>query len=170
MTRPKISAESRAKVFVNANGWNILPSCACIAKTGRKEITVVAIPVITAELTSLTAERMVSSSALPRGHITSPVTGSRSSLCTCRTTFSMKTTPTSTITPMAMAIPDKATIFASTPQSFITMNVQSTARGSIVAMTTEARRLSTRMSTTMIQMRTSWVSELSKVPIVSLMS
>ncbi len=71
---------------------------------------------------------------------------------------------------MAMAIPDRATMFASTPHSFITMNVQSTASGSMVAMTTEARRLSTRISTTMIQMSTSWVSELSSVPIVSLMS
>ena len=82
----------------------------------------------------------------------------------------MNTTPTSTITPMAMAIPDSATMLASTPVSFMMMKEASTASGSMVAMTTEARRLSTRMSTTMIQMSTSSVSELSNVPMVSLMS
>ena len=85
-------------------------------------------------------------------------------------TFSIITTPTSTITPMAMAIPERATILASTPTIFMTMKVLMTANGSIPAMTTEARRLRTSISTTMIQISTSWVNASSRVPMVSRMS
>ena len=86
------------------------------------------------------------------------------------TTFSIITTPTSTITPMAMAMPDRATMLASTPATFITMNVAITAKGSMAEMTADALRLSTRTSTTMMQMSTSWVRASSSVPMVSRMS
>ena len=71
---------------------------------------------------------------------------------------------------MAMAMPERATILASTPTIFITMKVQMTAKGSVAAMTAEARRFITRISTTMIQISTSWVRASSKVPMVSRIS
>ena len=45
----------RAKVLVNANGLNSLPSAATIVNTGKKLTTVVATAVITAEATSVVA-------------------------------------------------------------------------------------------------------------------
>ena len=71
---------------------------------------------------------------------------------------------------MAMAMPDRATMLASTPTIFITMNVQITASGNMPAITAEARRLTTSISTTMIQISTSWVSASSSVPMVSRIS
>ena len=120
-----------------------------MANTGRKETMVVPIPVITADDTSFTDSKMSCSSASPRML-------SRSSRASrCLTTFSMNTTPTSTITPMAIAIPLRATMLASTPVSFMMMNVLSTAKGNMTDITIEALRLTTRISTTMIQMSTS---------------
>ena len=46
---------TKAKVLVRASGLNNLPSEASIVKTGRKEITVVATAVMTAEATSVVA-------------------------------------------------------------------------------------------------------------------
>ena len=158
---PKSRADNSAKVFVKANGWNIFPSCACMANTGRKLIIVVPMPVITAPETSWTAFKINASNCLP---------WALGVVLRWRTTFSMNTTPTSTITPMAIAIPLSATILASIPKSFMMINVVNTAKGSMVAITKEARRLSTRIRTTMIQMRISCISELSSVPIVSLIN
>ena len=53
--KPRINADKRAKVLVNARGWNSLPSAACIAKTGRKLTNVVAMEVTTAARTSVVA-------------------------------------------------------------------------------------------------------------------
>ena len=55
MEIPIMKADISANVFVNANGLNNLPSCACIANTGKKLITVVSIAVNTAPDTSETA-------------------------------------------------------------------------------------------------------------------
>ena len=84
--------------------------------------------------------------------------------------LSTNTTPTSTITPMAMAIPDRATMFASIPVYRININVASTAMGSMLAITTDARRLSTSTIITMIQISISCERLDSSVPIVSLIS
>ena len=52
--KPNSNADSSANVLVKANGWNILPSCACMANTGMKLTTVVAMAVRMADDTSLT--------------------------------------------------------------------------------------------------------------------
>ena len=54
--------------------------------------------------------------------------------------FSVRTIPTSTTVPMAMAMPESATMFASTPASFMLMKVISTASGSIAEMRMLVRR------------------------------
>lgn len=71
------------------------------------------------------------------------------------------------MTPIAIAIPDNATIFASIPVYFMRMKVASTAIGNMLAMMTEARRFSTSTIITMIQINISCRSEVSSVPIVS---
>ncbi len=139
-----------------------------MAKIGRKLMTVVAMPVITAPDTSDTAERISPSSSAPLRAGTLSLLAKKSLSSTLLTMLSIKTTPTSTITPIAIAMPDSATTFASTPTSFIKTNVQSTVSGSMAAITTDARKFSTKMSTTIMQMSTSSVRELSSVPIVSL--
>ena len=84
-----------------------------------------------------------------------------------RIILSTNTTPTSTITPMAIAIPDSATIFASIPVYRISINVANTAIGSILAITTDARKLSTNTMMTIIQINISCERLVSNVPMVS---
>ena len=66
-----------------------------------------------------------------------------------------------------MAIPDKATMFASIPILRITMNVKRTPTGKILEMTIDALRFKTKTITTIMVISISSVSELSSVPIVS---
>ncbi len=73
----------------------------------------------------------------------------------------------SIITPIAIAIPDRATMFASIPMLRITINVNSTPTGNILEITIEALRFNTITITTMIVISISNVRELSSVPIVS---
>ncbi len=100
-----ISAATSAKVFVNARGPNNFPSAACIVNTGIKLTIVVDTAVRMAELTSDAPLYIVVISFCPGG-----------ASSTCLMMFSDRMTPRSTIVPIAMAIPDKATILASTPK------------------------------------------------------
>ena len=81
--------------------------------------------------------------------------------------FSDNITPTSTMVPIAMAIPDKATILASTLKSFMAINTMSTATGSSPEIKMEARRLNTMMIITKMVIKISKVSASFKVPKVS---
>ncbi len=82
--------------------------------------------------------------------------------------FSVKTTPTSTITPIAIAIPERATIFASTPKRRITINVIKTPIGKRLDIKNDARRFITKSKTTIMLIRISSVNASSSVPSVSL--
>ena len=84
--------------------------------------------------------------------------------------FSERITPTSTIVPIAIAIPESATILASTPKSFIAINTINTATGSNPEIRTEARRLNTIMMITKMVINISKVNASLSVPNVSLMS
>ncbi len=65
--------------------------------------------------------------------------------------FSQITIPISTIVPMAIAIPDRATMLASTPNVFIAMKHINTASGSRPLISTELRRCRTiTITTTMV--------------------
>ena len=81
--------------------------------------------------------------------------------------FSESMTPTSTIVPIAIAIPDNATILASTPKSFIAINTIKTATGNKPEINTEARRLNTIMIMTKMVMNISKVKASLSVPNVS---
>ena len=59
--------------------------------------------------------------------------------------FSESMTPTSTIVPIAIAIPDRATMFASTPKNFIAIKTINTATGNKQEINIEARRLKTQI-------------------------
>ena len=67
-----------------------------------------------------------------------------------------------------MAIPDKATILASTPNLRILIKVISTPIGSKLEIKTDARRLKTSINTTKILINISNVKASCKVPKVSL--
>ena len=54
--------------------------------------------------------------------------------------FSTKTMPTSTIVPIAIAIPPSAITFASTPRCFISTKVVSTPSGRMIDTSTDERR------------------------------
>ena len=79
-------------------------------------------------------------------------------------------TPTSTMVPIAIAIPDNATIFASTPKSFIAIKTINTATGNKPDISIEARRLNTIMIITRMVIKISNVKASFSVPNVSLMS
>ena len=149
--------------MVQARGPNNLPSEACIAKTGRKLTMVVATAVSTAVATSLVASYMTSSIRLPR----TPLFLSSSR---CRIMFSVNTIPTSTMTPMAMAIPDRATILASIEKNFIRMKVISTPMGRRLEIRKEALRFITSTITTRMLIKISWDRADSSVPSVSRIS
>ena len=143
---PNTKAETKAKVLVYAKGPNNLPSCASIMKTGKKLMIVVSIAVDKAPDTSATAVEIKFTKAFPR--LSTPLAFSSS---IWRSMLSIKTIPTSTMTPMAMAIPERATIFASTPICFMMIKVTSTPMGRILDMRMDARRLITNTMTTIIQ-------------------
>lgn len=85
----------------------------------------------------------------------------------CRIIFSTKTTPISIIIPIAIAIPDRATMFASILRYRIRIKVESTAIGKILEIIIEALRLNINTITTIMLMRISKVRAVSSVPMVS---
>jgi hypothetical protein len=70
--------------------------------------------------------------------------------------FSTKTMPMSTMVPMAMAMPPRAMMLASTPVAFIAPKVPSTPRGSSPATSAEPRRLRSITSTTRTVISSCW--------------
>ena len=112
-----------------------------MAKTGKKLTTVVAKAVIIAEATSVVASYITCINFLP-------FTPSFSGISRCLIIFSVNTIPTSTITPMAIAIPERATILASTSKNFINIKVIKTPIGSKLEINIEALRFNTKTRTT----------------------
>ena len=161
MINPISSAASMVNVFVKASGLKSLPSAASMANTGRKLTMVVESAVITAPATSVVAVYTTFRRSFPRAPLLS---GSSR----CRIIFSVKTTPTSTITPMDMAIPDRATMLASTPNCLIAMKAISTPTGSKLDIRKEALRFNTRTMTTRMLISSSRDMASSSVPRVSL--
>jgi hypothetical protein len=85
----------------------------------------------------------------------------------CLNLFSLTTSPMSTIVPLAMAMPDSATLLASTPKIFMPMKLMSTASGSNPEIINELLRCMTMTMTTMAVTRISSVSAWFRVPRVS---
>ena len=81
--------------------------------------------------------------------------------------FSDRITPTSTMVPIAIAIPERATIFASTPKSFMAIKTIKTATGNKPEIKMEARRLNTIMMITKMVINISNVNASLSVPNVS---
>ena len=112
---------------------------------------VVVIAVIIAPATSLVAE-IIRRRRFSKKR--SPLDGfffscaSLSSWSICCIIVSVKITPISTTVPMAIAIPDKATIFASTLPNFMAIKVNKTDTGSINEISKAIRRRR-KMSNTM---------------------
>ncbi len=90
-----------------------------------------------------------------------------SSSSRCLIIFSESITPTSTIVPIAIAIPDNATIFASTLKNFIAINTIKTATGNNPEIKIDARKLKTIMRITRIVIKISNVKASFNVPNVS---
>ena len=76
-------------------------------------------------------------------------------------------TPTSTMVPIAMAIPDKATIFASTSNNFMAIKTINTATGNNPEIKIEARKLKTITIITKMVIKISKLKASFKVPNVS---
>ena len=140
----KTIAAPSAKVLVKASGRNNFPSAPSSANTGKKLTMVVSTAATTAEPTSAEPSyTVVNKSSL------SPWVSN------LRTMFSDITIPTSTMVPMAIAMPESATMLASTPNNFITIKVINTAMGKSPDTTREARRLNKSTMTTMMVVRIS---------------
>ena len=92
-----------AKVLVKASGRNSLPSAASRVNTGMKLTMVVETAVTMAGATSIAASWMVR-----RRSLTTPCSRR------WRTTFSERMMPRSTMVPMAITMPESATMLAST--------------------------------------------------------
>ena len=142
--------------MVNASGWNNFPSAPVIVNTGKNEITVVEIAVKIAPLTSELARKMIA--------VAESFSFARSK---CLRIFSVNTIPISTIVPMAIAIPESATIFASTPNQRIPKNAKRTAIGRRSAIKIAERKCITIIKTTMIVIKISSISALESVSSVS---
>ena len=145
-----------ANVFVNAKGLKSFPSAAVIVNTGKKPTTVVATAVTIALATSLDARYITSSLLSP----------SFDSL-RCFRMFSHITMPISTIVPIAIAIPDSATILASILKIRIAIKHISTAIGNSPLIKIELRRCITNAITTITVTSISSISAVSSVPSVS---
>ena len=157
MNNTTSNAANNAAVLVNANGANNFPSAPSIIKIGKKLINVVETDVTIAEETSVVARKttdVIDSS------------GERS-LTNCRM-FSNSTIPKSTMVPMAIAIPDSATILASTRVYFIAMNTIRTATGNRAETNKAARMFPIITIITSTTTNNSSKSASSKVPRVSL--
>jgi len=81
--------------------------------------------------------------------------------------FSQRTMPMSTIVPMAMAMPDRATMFASTPKCLIAMKHIRMANGSMPPISTLLRMCNTITITTISVTSTCCVNAVLSVPSVS---
>ena len=81
--------------------------------------------------------------------------------------FSQRMMPMSTIVPIAIAMPDRATTLASTPNVFIAIKHSSTASGSKELMSNELRRWSTDTRITITVTRISSTRAVLSVPSVS---
>ena len=81
--------------------------------------------------------------------------------------FSESMTPTSTIVPIAIAIPDNATILASTLKSFIAINTIKTATGNKLEIKIEALKLKTIIKITKMVIKISKINASLSVPNVS---
>ena len=86
----------------------------------------------------------------------------------CVSILSVRTIPISTIVPIAIAIPDKATIFASTPKYRIAIKHIKTATGSDPATNNDDLKLSSIKITTIMVISICNPIASSKVPKVSL--
>ena len=84
--------------------------------------------------------------------------------------FSVKMMPMSTIVPIAIAMPDKATMFASMPNAFMRMKQASTATGNKPLMSSDERTFITMTTTTMMVIKICRSIAVSRVAMVSLMS
>ena len=127
--RDTSNAEIRARVLVHARGLKSFPSAASMVNTGRKLMTVVERAVRTAWLTSLVALRMI---------WVREVFGEAS--CRCLRMFSQTTIPMSTMVPMAMAIPERATTLAPISSHFMAPKHIKTAKGRSPEIRIELRR------------------------------
>ena len=144
---------------MNASGVNNLPSSPVSTKTGIKLRIVVKPAVIIAPETSLTPATTNSS-----------IEPSFLFCSSFRTMFSDKIIPKSTIVPMAIAIPESATIFASTANNFIAIKTMRTATGNKPETTIDILRLRSITRTTKIAINISkYKAELS-VPSVLLIN
>ena len=159
-----------AKVLVKAKGLNNFPSAPIMVKTGTKLTMVVKTAVIMAPDTSVVALYTISLIDC-FGAVTAllPVTVGTVASCSskCRIMFSERMTPTSTMVPMAMAIPDKATILASTLKKNMAIKTMSTATGSKPAISKEALRLKTMTTMTKMVIKISKLRASFRVPKVS---
>ena len=151
---------------MKASGLKSLPSAATRVNTGRKEITVVATAVMTALPTSVVARWITSR----RGSAGPPARWAASASSRRERMFSTRITPMSTMVPMAMAMPERATMLASTPTRFMTTNTISTASGSTSETSSPPRRLPIIISTTMTVIRICRTRASLRVPRVSSMS
>ncbi len=168
-----------AKVFVKANGLNNFPSAPIIVNTGMKLIIVVITAVTIAPETSAVALYTIVLMDFVAGGFKPGVLLSKSwltpanfsfSSSKCRMMFSESITPTSTIVPIAMAIPESATMLASTLKNFMAINTIRTATGSNPEINADARRLNTIMIMTKIVINISSVRASLSVPKVSCIS
>ncbi len=132
INKDTINAAIRANVLVNARGPNSLPSACCMVNTGIKLTMVVDTAVRMAEETSAAPLYMVVIIFWPGGFS-----------LRCLMTFSERIIPRSTMVPMAMAIPERATILASTPKYRMAINTISTDMGNRPDIKNEALRLMT---------------------------
>ena len=98
-----------AKVFVNARGWNSLPSWPVRANTGMKARMMIAIEKKIGRPTRRVASETVASTARRSRGFTPPFSMKRKA-------FSVTTIPASTSTPMAMAMPASDMMFELIPR------------------------------------------------------
>ena len=146
----------RVKVLVKASGLNSLPSAPVITNTGKKPRIVVVTAVMTAPPTSLAALWTDCKRVSPSGAFFKR--------CTM---FSLNTMPMSAMVPIAIAIPESATIFASMPNTFISTNAPSTVTGKDRATSKAARKRNSISKITTMVTSTSKLNASSSVPSVS---
>ncbi len=156
IVRATITEATNANVLVNAKGRNSFPSAAIIVNTGRKLTTVVDTAVRTALATSWDA-RNITCARFSDGSASSK----------CFNMFSQRIIPISTIVPIAIAMPDNATMFASTPNVFMAIKHINTASGSNALMRNELLKCSTITRITIMVTRISSERAVLSVPSVS---
>jgi len=136
----------------NAGGANVL-------RYGNARAQCLGVEVVTAGATSAAAR--ATTSALGTS---SPADSKRALM------FSTSTMPMSTMVPIAIAIPDSAMMWASTPKSFMKTKAPITPRGRRAEMINEPPILRSITSTTRMVTRSCWMRAFESVPSVSRMS